>query len=170
MTTNTDIQEHATYNLEGKIVKTATIKGETAKQIKIESTSIQLYSGKDKVVNNTVLAINGVAWAAWNWSNGKYSDVTTYDKYPYLVAVGKDAVLTWTVKAADKSIAAKVKNLSYTYSYVAVDTPENPVDTGKKSLVEIECPTYQDAEALTEKIKAKDILSDDMTMFIAKSV
>lgn len=169
MATNTDTQEYKSYDEKGKIVKTVTIPGEEGKQIKVEAVSLQLYSGKSTIINNTVVAINGEPWAAWNWDDAGYSNSKTYDTYPYLIDAGKDAVITWVMKTSDKRYAAKIKNVAYTYSYVDVAAPEEP-GKGGKYLVEIECTSEDEAKVAVEDINTKGILKEDMTMYIAKSV
>lgn len=171
MATNTDTQEYKSYDEKGKIVKTSTIKGEEGKQIKVEAVSLQLYSGKSNVINNTIVAINGEPWAAWNWDDAGYSDSKTYDTYPYVIDAGKDAVITWTMKTSDKRYAAKIKNVTYTYEYVdgaAPDEPEEP--EGKNPLVVIECVSSDKAKEVAKEIQDKGIITDDMKLFIAESV
>ncbi len=123
MSTVTDVKEYSSSNPQ----KTVTIKGEAGKQIKIEEVSLRLISGKDKVLNTTTVYVNGNPYAAWKYTSAKYSDVLTYNKYPFVVDEGKDAVLTWSVVTENKSYSAKMKQASYTFSYVDVEK-EDPVE------------------------------------------
>lgn len=172
MATNTDIQEYISYDPKGKVVKTVKIKGEAGKKIKIEAVSLQLYSGKKGVVNNTVIAVNDTPYAEWNYKNAGYSGTRVYNKHPFEVGVGKDAVLTWALKTSDKNIAVKIKNAAYTHSYVdvAAPKPDEPVQGSKNQLVVIECQSFEKAKSTVEDIKSKGVLTDGMTVYIAKSV
>jgi hypothetical protein len=154
MPINTDIKEYPTYSTEGQVLKSVTLKGKEGSQIKIEAVSLQLYSGKKDVTNNTVVAVNGTPYAAWNYNIAQYSDVLTYNKYPFLVETGKDAVITWTVKTSQKGIAAKIKTTSYTYSYVDVETPVVPEEgTEKGSIIIIKYPSKSEAEEALKTIQ-----------------
>ncbi len=171
MATDTDIQEYKSYDEKGKIVKTATIKGEEGKQIKIEAVSLQLCSGKEGVTNNTVVSINGTPYAAWNYTSAIYSDVLTYNKYPFMVDAGKDAIITWALKTSDKRYVVKAKNAAYTYEYVDVAVPDEPNEPeGKNPLVVIECVSSDKAKEVAKEIQDKGIITDDMKLFIAESV
>jgi len=169
MATNTDIQEYPSYDTKGKLVKSATLPGKEGKQIKIEAVSIQLYSGKKGVTNNTVVSVNGTPYAAWNYETAAYSDVLTYNKYPFIVDQGKDAIITVTEKTSDAKIVVKCKNFAYTFSYVDVATP-TPADETKKSLVVIDCASTEKAEAVIKDIQEKGVLKEGMSVYIQKSV
>ena len=182
MATNTDIQEYKSYDTVGKIVKTSTVGGKEGKQIKITEVSLKIASGKKNVTASVMISVNGVDYAGWSNSTTDYGDVRTYNRYPIEVDAGKDAVLAWTLTTANKTYPAKIKHASYTYEYVDVETPvvETPVveepekkesDTEDKGpLVVIECESAEKAEAAVGDIKSKGILTDDMKIYIAKSV
>lgn len=163
MATFTDSKEYPSYNPDGKLLKAATIGGKAGKQIKIESVSLQMVSGKDKVVNTTTVSINGTPYAIWTWDSVKYSDVKTYNKYPFVVDAGKDVKITWTVKTSDKKVSAKIKNISYAFSYVDAVTPV------KNSKLIIECESSKKAAVVVADIKAQGVLKDGMSISVEKS-
>jgi len=180
MATNTDIQEYPSYDTKGKVVKTSTVGGKEGKQIKITEVSLKIASEKSNVKASVMISVNGVDYAGWSDDNTDYGDVRVYNRYPFEVDAGKDAVLTWTLTTENKKYPAKIKQASYTFEYVDVETPivETPVveepagdaTEDKGPLVVIECESTAKAEAAVEDIKSKGILTDDTKIYIAKSV
>jgi len=182
MATNTDIREYPSYDTKGKVVKTSTVGGKEGKQIKITEVSLFAKSSKDKVKASVMISVNGVDYAGWTVDDTDYGDVRIYNKYPFVVNAGESAKLAWTLTTANKRYPAKIKQASYTFEYVDVETPvvETPVveepekkesDTEDKGpLVVIECESAEKAEAAVGDIKSKGILTDDMKIYIAKSV
>lgn len=153
MPTVTDIKEYPSTNTKPAVI----IKGQAGKKIRIEEVSLQLTAGKEGITNSTTVLINGTAYAAWNYKLAKYSEVLTYNKYPYVVDEGKDAILTWSVKTDNTKYPAKMKMASYTYSYVDVaGTPDTPSEETKSYLV-IEC---KESEAATLTAKIKELAPD----------
>lgn len=142
MTTVSDPQEYSSASTKPAV----TIKGQAGKKIKIESVSLQLISGKEKVVNSTVVSINGIPYAAWKYNAAKYSDVLTYDTYPVVVDAGKDAVITWTINTNNGKYPAKIKNAAYVYSFVDDETVNGPY-------ILIKCKPEDDITELILKIK-----------------
>ena len=176
MATNTDIREYPSYDTKGKVVKTSTVGGKEGKQIKITEVSLFAKSSKDKVNATIAVSVNGTDYAVWIVNTTDYGDVRVYNKYPFVVDTGQDAKIAWTLTTADKRYPAKIKQASYAFEYVTVDTPavEEPKkdDSGKDKgpLVVIECESTAKAESAVEDITNKGILADDTKIYIAKSV
>ncbi|MDD4588888.1 MAG: hypothetical protein PHG06_00465 [Parabacteroides sp.] len=145
MTTVSDTKEYPSTSTKPAV----TIKGQAGKQIKIESVSIQLISGKEGVTNSTTVSINGTPFAAWKYTAAKYSDVLTYNKYPVVADAGKDAVISWAITTNNSVYPAKFKNASYTYSFVDVETG---TEVTNQYLI-IKCESDAAATALLPKIK-----------------
>jgi hypothetical protein len=145
MTTVSDTKEYPSTSTKPAV----TIKGQAGKQIKIESVSIQLISGKEGVKNSTVISINGIPWGAWNYTAATYSGVLTYSRYPPVIEAGKDAVISWTINTNNSAHPAKFKNAAYSYSFVDVETD---TEVTNQYLI-IKCESEAAATALLPKIK-----------------
>jgi hypothetical protein len=145
MTTVSDPQEYSSVNTKLNV----TIKGMAGKKIKIEAISLQLISGKDGVMNSTVVSINGTPWGAWKYTAAKYSEILTYSRYPPVIEAGKDAVITWTINTNNSAYPAKFKNASYSYSFVDVETNN---EVTNQYLI-IKCESEAAATSLLPKIK-----------------
>jgi hypothetical protein len=145
MTTVSDTKEYPSTSTKPSV----TIKGQAGKKIQIESVSIQLISGKEGVTNSTVISINGMPWGAWKYTAAKYSDVFTYSRYPLVIDVGKDAVISWTINTNNSVYPAKFKNAAYTYSFVDIETNN---EVTNQYLI-IKCESEAAASSLLPKIK-----------------
>jgi hypothetical protein len=145
MTTVSDTKEYPSTSTKPAV----TIKGQSGKQIKIEAGSLQLISGKAGVTNSMTVSVNGTPWAAWKYMAAKYSDVLTYNKYPFVIDAGKDAVISWTITTSDSKYPAKFKNASYTYSFVdAAATGDSATETDEYII--IKCAAGESAALLTQ--------------------
>lgn len=148
MPTVTDIKEYNSITPK----KPVTIPGQKGKQIKIEAVSLQLASGKDGIANTTTISVNGTPYAAWKYMSAKYSDTLTYDKYPFIVGEGENAVLSWDVASKNKKYPAKMKTASYTYLYVG-GAPDTPIEENDEFII-IKCKKSETSELIP---KIKDI-------------
>lgn len=162
MVTNTDSGEYKSYDTKGKVVKTSTIGGKAGKQIKVTEVSLYAASGKDGIKATVTVSINGTAYAVWIVDSTDYGSVRTYNKYPSLVDVGKDAVLSWTLTTADKRYPVKIKQPLYIFEYIDAEgtTEETPAETPDKTttaetIIIVEGLTASDVDAALGNIKTK---------------
>ena len=155
MPTETDSQVYQTAD--SKVVKTATIKGQPGKQIKVESWTASI-ANKTKGIKTsltTYMKYSGkrFAVAGWGATTTEYTP-QSYNKYSYTADAGEDVILQWELKTDKTNSTAFMKDAAYTYFYVdVVGTPvtETPV-TEKKEFIIIECKESETADLVT-KIK-----------------